>query len=477
MALPVSKHRHVAVLDVGKSNAKLVLFDLQEGRETAVRVMSNEVRSDGPYPHFDVDRIFDFALGAMAELARRQPIDAVSITTHGASAALLAGSELALPVLDYEFAEPDSLASLYDQMRPDFSETFSPRLPQGLNLGAQLFWQARTFPLDFSKADRLVTYPQYWAWRLTGTGATEVTSLGCHTDLWNPRQRGFSTLVSRLGLGALMAPTRSAFDPLGTVLPDLARRIGLPAGVPVYCGIHDSNASLLPHLLARQPPFAVVSTGTWVIVLAVGSSLEGLDEKRDTLANIDALGRPVPSARFMGGREYELIAAGAAEDFDDKSLRRVLERQIMVMPSLVAGSGPYPLRKGGWLEGQSPANSGEVAAAATLYLAMMTETCLGLASAEGLIIVEGPIASNRPYCQTLSALTGRAVIPNAGTTGTSAGAALLAGGPQAAKPPENGHGSKGPAFPYESPLRRYADNWKQRIGSMATDFGVNRSTR
>ncbi len=475
MALPVSKHRHVAVLDVGKSNAKLVLFDLQEGRETAARAMPNEVRSDGPYPHFDVDHIFDFALGAMADHSRHQPIDAISITTHGASAALLAGSALALPVLDYEFAGPDSLASLYDQMRPGFSETFSPRLPQGLNLGAQLFWQARTFPADFSKADYLVTYPQYWAWRLTGVSATETTSLGCHTDLWNPRQQGYSTLVSRLELGALMAPTRSAFDPLGTVLPDVARRIGLPAGVPVYCGIHDSNASLLPHLLARQPPFAVVSTGTWVIVLAVGSSLEGLDEMRDTLANIDALGRPVPSARFMGGREYELIAAGAADDFDDESLRRVLERQIMVMPSLVAGSGPYPQRKGGWADGQGPTNPGETAVAATLYLALMTETCLSLATAQGPIVLEGPMAKNSLYCQALSALTGRAVVPSGGTTGTSAGAALLAAGPQAAKPPENDHGSKGPAFPYESPLRRYADTWKQRIGSMATDFGVNRS--
>jgi len=44
VALSVSKHRHVAVLDVAKSNAKFVLFDLQEGRETAAKVMPNEVR-------------------------------------------------------------------------------------------------------------------------------------------------------------------------------------------------------------------------------------------------------------------------------------------------------------------------------------------------------------------------------------------------------------------------------------------------
>ena len=36
-------------------------------------------------------------------------------------------------------------------------------------------------------------YPQYWAYRLTGVLANEVTSLGCHTDLWDYRAGDFST--------------------------------------------------------------------------------------------------------------------------------------------------------------------------------------------------------------------------------------------------------------------------------------------
>ena len=51
----------------------------------------------------------------------------------------------------------------------------------------------------------------------------------------------------------------------------------------------------------------MVSTGTWVVIFAVGGDLDHLDPKRDTLANVDALGRAVPSARFMGGREFELL--------------------------------------------------------------------------------------------------------------------------------------------------------------------------
>ena len=63
-------------------------------------------------------------------------------------AALLdADGELALPVLDYEHRYPGTFArSLRLALRPTFAETFSPRLPCGLNLGAQLHYQKTVFP-------------------------------------------------------------------------------------------------------------------------------------------------------------------------------------------------------------------------------------------------------------------------------------------------------------------------------------------
>jgi sugar (pentulose or hexulose) kinase len=463
----VPSARHVAVLDVGKSNAKLVLFDLEASQELAARIMPNQVRGDGPYPHFDVDGIFDFALDALAELARIAPIDAISITTHGASAALLGGEGLALPVLDYEHDGPDALAVAYDEIRPSFAETCSPRLPHGLNLGAQLHWQAQSFPEQFAKVDRIVTYPQYWAWRLCGVVATEVTSLGCHTDLWNPRERRASSLASRLGWDQLIAPTRFAFDALGPLDADIARRVGLAADIPIYCGLHDSNASLLPHLLQHRPPFTVASTGTWVIVFGVGGTLDGLAAARDTLANVDVFGRPVPAARFMGGREYDLLTGRAQAEISDADLAQVLERSITVQPAIVPASGPFPHARGGWSGDSEPQQPSLRAAAATLYLAMMTETCLELAGSAGLIAIEGPMAQNLVYCRVLATLTGRAVHAMAGTTGTSAGAASLARGL-----PSKGAVSSQPASPVtpltdSERLRHYAETWRRRIADAA----------
>lgn len=421
-------YRRIAVLDIGKTNAKVVVLDAATGAEIVAARMANTVLKDGPYPHYDVEALWLFTLDACRRFAKEPGFDAISITTHGASAALIdADGHLAMPVLDYEHEYPQSIRDAYDTLRPPFAKTRSPRLSMGLNVGAQLHYQKTVFPDDFAKVATIVTYPQYWAARLTGVAANEVTSLGCHTDLWDPQAGDYSSLADTLGIRPLMAPIRPAFDALGVVLSDIADIIGL--SVPVYCGIHDSNASLLPHLVARQAPFSVVSTGTWVINFAVGGDLEHLDPQRDTLANVDAYGRAVPSSRFMGGREFEILSAeiGAVADEDIRdALPIVIEKKLMLTPNITSGSGPFPGCERQWLNAEG-ASAAERHAAACLYLALMNEACLGLIGAKGPTIVEGPFAANSLYLTLLAALTTRPAIAVPGSTGTSQGASLLTG--------------------------------------------------
>ena len=405
-------YRHIAVIDIGKTNAKVVVLDAATGAEIAAVRTANSVLKSGPYPHYDTEGLWDFIISALKGFAAMPGFDAISITTHGASAVLLdADGDLGLPVLDYEHIYPQPVQEAYGQLRPTFAETFSPRLSGGLNVGAQIHYQQSTFPADFARIATILTYPQYWAFRLTGVAANEVTSLGCHTDLWNPTAGTYSSLVDRLGIRTLMAPVRSAFDALGPVLPALSEEIGLTKAVLVYCGIHDSNASLLPHLVENEAPFVVVSTGTWVISFGVGGDLDHLDPARDTLANIDAYGRAVPSSRFMGGREFEILAAEigtASHEAIEAALEPVIEKGLMLLPNVVEGSGPFPGRKMRWIG--SAINSAERLAAVSLYLALMTEACLGLISAKGPIFVEGPFARNRAYLIALSALPSTDVI-------------------------------------------------------------------
>ena len=428
--MKIEAPRNVAVIDVGKTNAKVAIVDMDGLAEIAVRTRPNAVLNAAPYPHYDMDGLWTFLLDALGALNREHAIDAITVATHGATCALLdAHGRLALPVLDYEHDGPDTLAAEYDAARPPFSETGSPRLPQGLNLGAQIFWQQRRFPDAFRDVSAIVMYPQYWSFRLTGVAANEMTSLGAHSDLWNPAQRNYSGIVDRSGWRGLFAPLRQSADRLGPILPDIAARIGLRPDVAVHCGIHDSNASLLPHLMTRQPPFAVVSTGTWVIAMSVGGQLTELDPERDTLINVNAFGDPVPSARFMGGREHAMLTEGLDEGCTADDAAAVLTKRIFLLPSVLTGHGPFPHRTAAWIN-DGAIRPGERRAATSFYLAVMTATCLKLIGADGSIIADGPFANNELYVRMLVAATGRGVIV---AKGTRAGAALLTS--QAVSPP------------------------------------------
>jgi sugar (pentulose or hexulose) kinase len=451
--------RTVAVIDIGKTNAKVALVDVGTMSEIDVRKTANRPLADGPFRHHDVEAIWSFILESLAAFGRERQVDAISVTTHGATSVLLdSEGKLALPVLDYEDAGPDALRAQYDAVRPGFEETGSPPLPLGLNLGAQLHWQSQAFPDAFARVATILTYPQYWSWRLTGIAASEVTSLGCHTDLWNPQAGDFSSLVDRMGWRRLFPPLLPASARLGGLDPKIAARTGLDPATPVHNGIHDSNASLLPHLFKRQAPFAVVSTGTWVVSMAIGGRKVTLDPARDTLVNVNALGGPVCSARFMGGREFELLTANTDGKWDDDVVGVVLAQGIMLLPSVQQGSGPFPASLARWVG--EPSQS-ERSIAAAFYLALMTATCLDLIGAEGPIVVEGPFAANRLYCDMLEAATGRQVLPQAGqATGTSIGAALLAGGASTAPEVEHAGAAE---LPPEG--RAYANAWRASAGA------------
>ena len=449
----------VAVFDVGKTNLKLVAFD-RDGKIVADRSHPNaSLAPDGdcPYLRLDTERAWRFLLAALKEVGGKNPIEAISISAHGAAGVLVSDAGVALPPVDYEFDGFGALDASYDAVRPPFEECFSPLSSGGLNLGRQIFYLEQNFPKKFEAARAFLAYPQFWSWRLSHVMATEVTSLGAHTDLWRAKEGRLSSLVESRGWTRLFPPIRRAWETLGPLRPEIAAETGLSPNVRVVCGAHDSNASLVPYLASRGDPFTVLSTGTWVIIMAVGGKAP-IDPKADMLANVDVRGRPVPTARTMLGREFAVLAGDKPAETHEADVAAIVASGVMAMPAFTDQGGPFARRKG-FIAGEAPTTPAGRTALATLYCALMAAHMLKRLEAPGDLIVEGGFNRSPAFAGVLAALMpGRDVLV-APASGAAEGAALLAHWDEPHAPPKLRR-----AAPWSAQgLREYQERWERGL--------------
>ena len=86
--------------------------------------------------------------------------------------------------------------------------------------------------------------------------------------------------------------------------------------------------------------------------MAVGGTAR-LDPKADMLANVDVRGQPVPTARFMGGREFAVLAGDSPVDADEADVEAIIASGALAFPSFSDQGGPFTSRKGR-IEGPEP---------------------------------------------------------------------------------------------------------------------------
>ena len=444
------------VIDIGKSNAKLLLLDAAGAVVERHSRANASVSSPLGYPALDVHGLQDWMQATLRASPNAMRCGHAIASTHGAAVVALDEEGLAWEPLDYEFegvALSGPAGQAFQAASGPFAHTLSPDLPAGLNAARQLHWLQTTHPAAWRRTRRLLPYPQYWAWLLSGVACSEVSSLGCHTHLWSPPRAGFSDLAIRQGWAACFAPLRSAWEVLGRLGAARGAAWGLPAACQVHVGVHDSNACLARYLdasaAAQAEALTIVSSGTWTVLMAPGASAQALVAEHDMLGNVDVTGRTTPTARFMGGREFAALAEGADPALAHwDALRPLLRNQTLAFPSFAPQGGPFAGRTGhvqrAGVRLQGPwadhLNAAERASLAACYCAQMTAWLIhtlwaAQPQARHRIVVEGPLAHNPLYLQLLQALVphSRCFASTDAVEGTARGAWCLTRWPQPAQ--------------------------------------------
>ena len=428
----------IAVIDIGMTNKKLAVYDDALNQIEAEYKNFPPIMVGGLQTH-DLAGMEDWFLDRLAAAAKKYPVKAIAVSSHGASFACVgADGRVCVPCVFYTEEPGDAFHerfyALFGKPEDLQAKTGTPAFKAMINPAKGILFAKERFPEAFAKTRLLLNYPQYWGFRLTGKAGAEGTYVGCHSYLWDWTEGRWSDVAVKLGIADKMpAELNNSWDGLGTISAEVAARTGLSRDVIVTMGIHDSNSSLLPHFAKKGAGgFILNSTGTWCVVM---NPVEKYGFAPDELGKVvffnqSAFKTPVKTAVFLGGMEFEtwsklLMDLNGRADlppFDKALYDKVLERKaLFILPEIVAGSGQFPGSAPRAVEGgqsylieairsgasvpPSFRNYEEGIAALRISLAIQTLVALDRAGLDGTkeVFTEGGFRKNEAYNALLSA--------------------------------------------------------------------------
>jgi sugar (pentulose or hexulose) kinase len=293
----------IAIFDAGKTNKKLLLFDQQYNLVFEESKKLEETTDEDGFACENVEGLTNWIKDSFARLVKNErfEIKAVNFSAYGASFVYLdEKEEVIAPLYNYLKPYPKKLQEqfylAYGGESVVAKQTASPKLGN-LNSGMQLYRLKYEKPEVFEKISYALHLPQYLSYLLSSKLNSDITSIGCHTNLWHFQQNKYHKWVKQEGISEKLSAVLECNELAGYTDDKVA----------VGGGLHDSSASLIPYLAAFNDPFILLSTGTWCISLNPfnQNQLSDYELDQDCLCYLSYEGKPVKASRLFAGHEHE----------------------------------------------------------------------------------------------------------------------------------------------------------------------------
>jgi sugar (pentulose or hexulose) kinase len=323
----MKKQPVIVLLDIGKTNKKLFVMDENYHIILERTEQFADISDDDGEPCEDIERLSNWIESSLKSVIHQPEFDvkAVNFSTYGASFVLLKTAtigasgrvvgEVVAPLYNYLKDFPNDLKStFYDKYGGEklvSSQTASPVLGN-LNSGMQLYFLKERKPLMYAQINAALHLPQYASFLVTKRLFSDITSIGCHTNLWHFEKNEYHEWVENEGIAKILPP----IFPSDAAIPAFFEGKELVVGV----GLHDSSAALIPYLACFHAPFILISTGTWCISMNPFNDLPLTPEElaQDSLCYLSYQGKPVKAARIFAGNEHEIEAKRISKYFNVK---------------------------------------------------------------------------------------------------------------------------------------------------------------
>lgn len=295
----------IAIFDIGKTNKKFFLLDKSYGIVLERSAPFEEIVDEDGDPCDDVQQLTNWALETLSEVLQIKKFDilAINFSAYGASFVYIdKNGKVIAPLYSYLKKYPEHLKKeLYDKYGGEKKlscETASPVLGS-LNSGMQLYRIMKERPDIYSNMQYALHLPQYISYLVSKKACSDITSIGCHTQLWDFQKKNYHGWVNGEGVQIKLAPIVSSSKTIDILFENKLLKVGP--------GLHDSSAALIPYLAVFTEPFILLSTGTWCISLNPFNEtpLTFEELEKDCLCYLEYQGKPIKASRLFAGYEHE----------------------------------------------------------------------------------------------------------------------------------------------------------------------------
>lgn len=313
MSIPV-----IAIFDIGKTNKKLFLFDEDYQIRFEKSVQLSETKDEDGFPCEDIHLLTGWVKQSFNEVASKPDftIKALNVSAYGASFVHIDESgNPVTPLYNYLKPYPEALKqNFYKQYggESEFAITTASPVLGNLNSGMQLYWLKHQKPDIFKTIKYSLHLPEYISYLFTKNPVSGITSIGCHTNLWDFTRNQYHQWVSKEEVSNKLAPVLPSHKTITKTFGKQPMSVGI--------GLHDSSAALIPYLAGFTESFVLLSTGTWCISLNPfnATPLTAKELEQDCLCYLTYQGKPVKASRLFAGQWHEDETSKIAAHFKVK---------------------------------------------------------------------------------------------------------------------------------------------------------------
>ncbi|HEY0755739.1 MAG TPA: FGGY family carbohydrate kinase [Ktedonobacteraceae bacterium] len=447
-------------IDVGTTNTKTVIFDVESGRICAVGSSRTVTRHPKPaWSEFDAEDLWGTVLqsiqAAIQQCEQPERIGAVSVASMGESAFPLAADGTILYAAIAWYDQRTAAETQWWETTVGREKLFNitGHIPQAMFGVNKLFWLRNNVPQVFERIHHWLSIEDFVLWKLSGSFATDY-SIASRTMLFEQSTLTWSEeLLRQAGLpAAWFSPAFPSGTAIGNVRKEVAEKTGIPQQAIVATGGHDHLCGALAAGVTRQGHL-LESIGTASVILAVSDTFAPqsdllaagctsyayvVENTYVTLGMLNLAGGALEwiVALLYGQGKQEIISA----EIYAQALREAAEvppgsRGVTILPAFLGAGTPYGRSSAsGSILGLAPSHKRPELVRALIeglafWLRDNTELfCkLGIAQPQPAITVIGGATQATPLLQIKAEVTGCTVRVPQIIEAAATGAALLAG--------------------------------------------------